>query len=260
MERITSRQNPLCAHLRRLSSSASYREECGEFLCDSPKLLDEALRFGAEVRTVLCTEGTGLPPLPSGVRTVEVPKELMAYVSPAETPQGILFTCTRREKNLPAHLDGRRYLILEGVQDPGNVGTVLRTADAFSCDGIFLLAGCADPFAPKTVRSSMGAVFRRDVFRTAAEDLLPLLRESGIRLLGAALRKDALDVRRLPQGRVALAVGNEGHGLSEDLLARCDGTVVIPMSPRCESLNAAVAASVLLWELYREEAEDYGRL
>ena len=175
----------------------------------------------------------------------------MASVSPMKTPQGVLFTCRIPDVPLPEKLAGRRYMVLEGVQDPGNVGTVLRTLDAFDGDGLFLLAGCADLYSPKTLRASMGAAFRRPVYACTAEELCALLHRSGLPLYGAALREDTLDARATDLSRAAIAIGSEGRGLSEALLALCDGTVRIPMSPRCESLNAAVAASVLLWEAYR---------
>ena len=251
MERITSRTNPLMTHLRKLSSSGAYRREQGEFLCDSPKLLQEALQWGAELVTVVATAGTELPVLPAGVRAVEVPEDVMASVSPMKTPQGVLFTCRLPETEMPPVLQGRCYAVLDGVQDPGNVGTIWRTADAFGCDGLILLSGCADPYSPKTVRASMGAVFRSAVWTAQAQEMKAALEQSNIPLYGAALRDDTLDAREVDYTRAALAIGSEGRGLSAEVLALCDKTVRIPMSERCESLNAAIAATVLLWEAYR---------
>ena len=251
MERITSRTNPLITHLRKLSSSAAYRREQGEFMCDSPKLLGEALQWKAEILTVVATADVQLPVLPQGVRTVEVPEDVMASVSPMKTPQGVLFTCRLPRTELPCELTGRCYMVLDGVQDPGNVGTIWRTADAFNCDGLVLLPGCADPYSPKTVRASMGAVFRSPVWTAQAEELKSVLTCSGIPLYGAALRDDTLDARAVDYTRAALAIGSEGRGLSEQMLELCDKTIRIPMAERCESLNAAIAAAVLLWEAYR---------
>ena len=154
MEIITSRQNPLCTHLRKLASSVSYRRDCGEFLCDSPKLLEEALLWRADLRTVVCTDPAALPALPDAVRRVQVPGDLMKSISPAQTPQGVLSVCGLPGRTLPEQLTGRRYVVLDGVQDPGNVGTILRTADAFHADGLFLVNACADLYNPKTVRAS----------------------------------------------------------------------------------------------------------
>lgn len=250
-ERITSRTNPLMTHIRKLASSRSYRRESGEYLGDGVKLLEEAVKWGAPLTTVVYTQDAVLPPLPAGLRLVEVPRDLMKSVSPMEAPQGALFLARLPEEALPGRLSGRRYLALEGVQDPGNVGTILRSADAFEADGLFLLAGCADLYNPKTVRASMGAVFRRPVWSCTLDQLRRLLSEAGLPLLGAALREDTVDVRSADLRRAAVLIGSEGRGLSREALAACDQTIRIPMSSRCESLNAAAAAAALLWEGYR---------
>ena len=251
MEEITSRKNPLCAHFRKLAASRAYREETGEFLCDSPKLLEEAARWGGAVRTVLFTRGAELPPLPAGVRLVRVSESVMQAVSPMETPQGVVFSCALPGSQPPGRLERGRYLLLEGVQDPGNVGTILRTADAFDADGVFLLEGCADLYSPKTVRAAMGVHFRRAVWRCSLERAAALVKGAGMPLYGAALREDTVDVRSVALSAAAVAVGSEGRGLSPAALAACDATVKIPMSPRCESLNVASAAAVILWEMAR---------
>lgn len=253
MEIITSRANPLCTHLRKLAASGSYRRMRGEFLCDSPKLLEEALTHGGVLRTVVCTEGTALPPIPEGVRQVSVPADVMKSVSPAQTPQGVLTVCALPERTLPERLEGARYVVLDGVQDPGNVGTILRTADALGADGVFLVNGCADLYNPKTVRATMGAVFRCPAWTCEPGELHALLEASGLPLYGAALRTDTADVRAVDYRRCALAIGSEGRGLSQELLDLCTRTVRIPMRDHCESLNAAIAAAVLLWEAARND-------
>jgi len=253
MEIITSRQNPLCTHIRKLASSTSYRRKSGEFLCDSPKLLEEALLWGGKLRTVVCTEQASLPLLPEGVRVVQVPSDVMKSISPAETPQGVLSVCVMPENSLPQKLEGKRYVVLDGVQDPGNVGTILRTADAFSADGLLLVNACADLYNPKTVRATMGAVFRCPVWSCDVAALRELLTASELPMYGAALRKDTVDARTVDYSHCAIAIGSEGKGLSREMLDTCDKTVLIPMSEHCESLNAAIAASVLLWEAARND-------
>lgn len=250
-ESITSRHNAYLAHLRKLAASRSYRDECGEYLGDGTKLLDEALKWNAPLRAVVVSEGAEVPDLPEGVRAVRVSTELMRYVSPAETPQGVLFTAALERPALPDRLDGVRYLVLDGVQDPGNVGTILRTADAFDCGGVFLVNACADLYNPKTVRATMGAIFRQRVWTCTADELAVLLERSGVPLFGAALRGDTVPLGSAGLARAAVAIGSEGRGLSEELLERCSGTLRIPMSERCESLNAAIAAAIVLWEMYR---------
>ena len=251
MEKITSRSNALLVHMKKLAASAAYRREQGAYLCDSPKLLAEALKWHAPVREIAVTGGTVLPPLPEGIRAVEVPEDVMASISPMKSPQGVLFTVTLPSGDMPAALSGSRYMVLDGVQDPGNVGTILRTLDAFDFDGLLLLEGCADPWSVKTVRSSMGAVFRRPVWCMKAEALPPLLTRSGLPLYGTALRQDTEDVRAVSLDRCAIVIGSEGQGIRDTVLDMCQKTLKIPMTDRCESLNAAIAAAVLLWESYR---------
>lgn len=253
MEIITSRTNALCTHLRKLVSSASYRRKSGEFVSDSPKLLEEALLWKGDIHTVVCTEKAPLPLLPEGIRLVQVPPDVMKSISPTETPQGVLAVCGMRSQTLPETLPGRRYVVLDGVQDPGNVGTILRTADAFHADGMFLVNACADLYNPKTVRATMGAVFRCPVWSCTVEELHTVLKASGLPLYGAALRSDTVDARSVDYTRCAVAIGSEGKGLSAEMLAVCDKTVMIPMSDHCESLNAAAAATVLLWEAARND-------
>ena len=250
-ETITSRQNALMTHLRKLASSRSYREKCGEYLSDGIKLLEEAIRWHAPIKTAVFADGVEIPVLPDGMRIVRVSEDLMKSVSPMETPQGALFTVSLPERTLPQALDGRHYLVLDGVQDPGNVGTILRTADAFECDGVFLLNACADAYSPKTSRATMGAIFRREVYSCALDELLALLERSGIPLYGTALHDDTETLGRVDLTCAAAAIGSEGRGLCAEVLAACEKTIKIPMSARCESLNAAVAASVVLWEMYR---------
>ena len=142
---------------------------------------------------------------------------------------------------------------LDGVQDPGNVGTIWRAADAFGADGLILCSGCADPWSPKTVRSTMGAVFRLPVYEGTLRDAAERLAAACIPLYAAALRENTEDIRDVPLDQAAVIIGSEGRGVSDEALALCQKTVRIPMRARCESLNAAVAASVVLWEMARGE-------
>lgn len=255
-ERITSVKNPLAAHVRKLGISRAYRRETGESVCDGRKLLGEALAWGVAIPALLALEGTELPPLPEETRVAVVPEGLLRSVSPVETAQEVLFTCRVRGTEPPGTLTGARYAALDGVQDPGNVGTILRAADAFGLDGVFLLPGCAEAWGPKCLRASMGAVFRRPVWTCDASRLRALLTASGLPLYGAALRGDARDAREAELTRACILVGSEGRGISPEALALCDGTVRLPMEKSCESLNAGVAAAILFWEGYKERQRE----
>lgn len=251
MEKITSRKNPLITHIRKIASDRGYRRECGEFLGDGVKLLEEAIKWNAPLSVVVVTQGISLPELPETVRLVEVPEDVMASVSPMKAPQGALFLCRMEGNVLPERLDGNRYLVLDGLQDPGNVGTIWRTADALGADGLLLVNGCADAWNHKTVRATMGACFRMSAYELTTKELTEILERSELMLYSTALREDTVDLRDADLNRCAVVIGSEGKGVSDELLSMSQKTMKIPMRQRCESLNAAAAAAVVLWEMAR---------
>ncbi len=250
MERVTSRQNSAIQHIKKLASNRKYRRQAGEFLCEGPKMWAEAVRWGWSVSTLLTSEESVLLECEgTPARSMLVSPELLAYAADTETPQKLLFTC--RMPELPEALPGGRLLVLDGVQDPGNVGTVWRTADAFGADALVLLPGCADPWSPKVVRATMGACFRLPVLSCTLEELTTLLADGSIPLYATALRENTQDIRTVGLDRAAVVIGSEGAGVSAGVLAQCEKTLKIPMRERCESLNAAMAAGIVLWESWR---------
>ena len=248
MEEISSRKNPLIAHVKKLCADKKYlREEC-EYFCQGDKLLYEAVKWDAKIKTVLFC---GDPPdVPECERMVRVPKDIIESISPMKSAPEVVFTCAMPEVWEP--IAAGRHLIMENMQDPGNVGTILRTADALDCGTVILAGDCADPFSPKAVRASMGAVFRHKIIEVPVSSLVEQAKDIGLPIYAAALDSTAYDLRELelPES-YAFAIGNEGHGLSRELLDASAARVIIPMSERCESLNAAIAAGVVLWEMYR---------
>ena len=250
MEQITSRQNPFLKQIGKWNTSKSQRRADGVFTGEGPKLLEEAVKAGTEVTAVVTAEGISVP-VPDGARHIQVPREVLQSLCDTKTPQGVLFVCQHPDTRAPKQLPQGKYLVLDGVQDPGNVGTIWRTADALGADGLILVHHCADPFAPKTVRSTMGACFRLPVYEVEEEELSGLLKASGISLYATALREDTVDVRDIELDCCAVVIGSEGRGISDALLNMSEKTVKIPMRERCESLNAAVAATIVLWEMAR---------
>ena len=250
VEHITSRKNPLILRLRALSADGAFRRAEGEYLCDGHKLLAEALDKGAELLTVLWKEEPGAVSLPDTVRQYAAPAELFDYASPMKNSPGPLFTLA-----IPAEAEPtfERAILLENVQDPGNVGTVIRTAAAMGIETVLLCGACADVYSPKTARATMGAIFREKLLHCTAEEARALADRNGLKLYGAALSDRAKDIRTLPLKNAVVAIGSEGRGLSAELLSLCDGELIIPMSPGSESLNAAVAAAIVLWEMARHE-------
>ncbi len=246
MESIHSRKNAYIRHVRLLAADGAYRREKREFLCDGVKTLREALAFGAQISSVLWKEGEELLPLPDGIPQYLAPAELFDYASPLLHSPGPLFTVVMRGCEKPGTL--RNVVVLEGVQDPGNVGTVIRTANALGVDAVLLTGACADLYHPKTVRATMGAIFRQLVLEMEEPFLFDFLRDQGLPLYAAALDEHAVDLRAVSLGHAAFAVGSEGRGLSKTILDRCEKKIIIPMQPDSESLNAAVAAAILMWE------------
>jgi len=252
MERITSRRNSVAAELRRLAVDRGVRREKGLMLAQGRKLLAEALQNGMTPLTLLYSGEA--PQLPPETRTFLVPEELLAWISPMKSAPELLFTLSVPEdQGKPSG----RILFAEELQDPGNVGTLLRTAAAFGFDGAVLAGAGADPWGPKALRAAMGATFRIKVWeRPDTAEALAELADSGIPLYSAALQGDTETVGKLRfPSSFALAIGNEGHGLGTATLAASEKILRIPMAPGAESLNAAAAAAVLMWEVFREREE-----
>lgn len=245
--RITARKNPLLQQVRRLISSKKEREAAGLFVADGTKLLQEAVRYFPGLDTVILSDGVEAD-LPEHVKVVRVPEDVMASISPMETPQGALFLCRLPEKK--AFVPRPGMLLLDGIQDPGNLGTILRTADALDVP-VVLLEGCADPYSHKTVRASMGAVFRVQPVQETWETVKQRCADAHIPVAVTALTDRAKDIRQAELSRMAVVIGSEGRGVRLEVLESADGELIIPMNPHCESLNAAVAATIVLWQMKR---------
>ena len=244
-QRITSRKNPLLQQVKKLLSSRKAREEAGLFAADGVKLLAEAVRWYPGLDTVILSDGVHAD-VPESVRLFRVPEDVMASISPMESPQGALFLCRLPEKKTYAPTPG--CLLLDGIQDPGNLGTILRTADALDIP-VTLLEGCADPYSPKTVRASMGAVFRTQPVKADWAEVRAACGVAGIPVAVTALSQRAKDLRNADLRSMAVVIGSEGQGVRREILESADGELIIPMNPRCESLNAAVAAAIVMWQM-----------
>ncbi len=247
IETITSRQNALLVKTVRLQTSKKFRKETGLCVGDGVKLLKEALRWAPDrLHTVILQEDVSCPPLPEQVRKVQISRQLMKEVSQMENPEGALFLFQTAEESSQTPRPG--CLALEGVQDPGNLGTILRTADAMDVP-VFLLEGCCDPYGPKTVRATMGAIFRTPPTILTGACFLQQCRKKSIPVLAATLSVQAKDLRNYDLKQAAVIIGSEGQGVSAALLRETDDQLIIPMHIRCESLNAAVAAAIILWQM-----------
>lgn len=243
--RVTARKNQLLQQVRKLLTSRKERENTGLFVADGTKLLEEAIRYCPGLETVILSDGVEAD-VPEHVRVIRVPGEIMEYISPMECPQGALFLCRLPQKIEFSPKPG--MLVLDGIQDPGNVGTILRTADALDVP-VALLEGCADPYSHKVVRASMGAVFRTPVIQSTWQEVKAACAEAGIPVAVTALSDRAKDIRQTSLNGMAVVIGSEGRGVRPEILQQANAELIIPMNPHCESLNAAVAAAIVMWQM-----------
>lgn len=258
---LSSRDNPLIRQVRELLGSARARRENRLFAIEGARLCADAARSGAAVTAFLYTRRAAEiyrsywePVAAAAQRRFEIPEALMKYAADTATPQGMLCVCAMLDNRpgLDTIEPHARYLALEDIQDPANLGTVIRTAEALGLSALLLSDGCCDPYNPKVLRGSMGGVFRLPLL--PAGDLAhtaEILGRRGVRCF-ACVPQGGEDLRRagLSAGAVCL-IGNEGRGLRPETAAACTGRLTIPMGGRAESLNAAMAAGIVMWELCR---------
>ncbi len=259
-EQITSRDNPQIKHLAALLSQKKHREQTGQFAIEGMRLCMDALQSGLGVSTLFLTPQAAqrYPALLEKAHTangvVWISPQLADKVADTKTPQGVFAILNGKDTPPDAVKVSPqgRYLLLAGIQDPGNLGTLLRTAQALGIDGA-LLAQCPELYSPKVVRASMGAVWRIPVaVWDTPDEMVAYVKECGVRTVAAALRQDAQPVREALLGEgCGLLIGNEGSGLPDALADACDQRIIIPMAGGADSLNAAGAAAILLWEMVR---------
>ena len=256
METITSRDNAKIKYACAVRDSEKQRAADGLFFAEGPKLCLE-LAKSCTPRTVYATAAAlAKTPELATLAPAEIAPHVAEKLSGTKSNQGVFALFETPTPPADTLDTARRILMLEGVQDPGNVGTLLRSAAAFGFDGVILSEGCASVYAPKTLRASMGAAVRIPVIETGAmPQAIALLREKGITCLAAALyQSQPLSAAKAGYpGGVCVVIGSEGQGLTDETIAACNSTVRIPMTDRVESLNAGIAGSILLWH-FREES------
>jgi TrmH family RNA methyltransferase len=260
LRHIEGRHNALVKELRRAFSRGELTPD-GYCAIEGLRILEEAIRSGLRFHAVFVSasaEGRAqrlLPQIGAHVETVLLPDKLFASAVPSETPQGVAALVKWKQfslENVLAKAQAGPLLAIAGVQDPGNLGTILRSAEAFGAGGVLLGEGTVSSFNPKVVRGSAGSVFRVPLTRAKLSDMVVALRKSGVRLMATSSHKGTpLDQAKL-EGPLAIFIGSEGAGLPRDLIPEIDEIVAIPHSPQVESLNAGVAASIVLYEAARQ--------
>lgn len=249
MKRIESAQNAYVKHWKKLVTNRKEREKTGEFIVEGFHLVEEALKNKEQVIQVIVREGVEIPREWSlnDVKIVEVTNSIAKDIAETETSQGIFAHCKQTMISETEQASWKKLLLIDAVQDPGNIGTMIRTADAAGIDAVVLGKGCADIYNPKTLRSAQGSHFHIPVIRGNLMDWVEKLKERNIPLYGTAL-ENAVDYRELHKsGSFALIVGNEGSGVQKELLEQTTQNVMIPILGQAESLNVAVATGILLY-------------
>jgi len=260
LRRVEGRHNALVKTLRRAFSRAELTAD-GYCAIEGFRILDEAIRSGLRFRTVFFSESAVakaekvLPQLGAQVETLLLPDKLFASAVPSDAPQGVAALARWKEfsfEDVLAKSAGGPLLVIAGVQDPGNLGTILRSAEAFGAGGLVLGEGTVSPFNPKVVRASAGSVFRLPLAQANLSDAIGKMKGEGLRLVATASHKGTLLDQAKLSGPLAIFIGSEGAGLSRDLIKSVDEIVAIPQAPQVESLNAGVAASIVLYEAMRQ--------
>ena len=245
VEKLTSRSNPTSKHVKKLGTSLSYREEQRQFFCDGEKLFNEAINFGADIEIVITSKDI-TQVLPEKTRIYHASNDLIDSLSPLKNSQGLLFTC-----NIPPDTDcdflTGTHILLDNIQDPGNAGTIIRSAHAFGIKSIILTKNSVDIYNPKTIRATMGAIFTQKIYVMNMEEIKKI-KQTGANLIGTSNEKTSTDITKVKLSNSIIIFGNEGQGISNELLAQCDILVRIPLLNNCESLNVAIAAAIIMWE------------
>ena len=261
MELITSKDNKTIKLIKKLMSSASFRREEGLFVAEGERLCADALRSGAKVKEACFSESYAqkggrliAEAAQAGIGRLFVRDSIFSALCDTKTPQGVLFVIKRLDKtpDFDKMKKNGNILALECVQDPVNLGTILRSAEAFGVDAVVLSRDCCDVYAPKVIRGSMGAVFRLNF--TVTDDLPAFI--AGFNRIGtsyaAVLDREARPVSKYDFSSLSLcALGNEGSGLSDETVAACTHKLFIPMAGGAESLNVSAAAAIILWEMIK---------
>lgn len=246
MKQIQSQQNPKFKEWRKLKQR-KWREKTGRYLVEGEHLVQEALNAGGIVETLLVNEAGSFSSWPGDTDIYQLSPPLFQLLADTETPQGVLAVCrVSKESHTKA---GRRFLLIDGVQDPGNLGTMIRTADAAGIDQVYLGTGCVDLFNDKVLRSAQGSHFHLPVIRKHLPAVIADLHEREIPVYGTSLDGIPLGAVTRPVPAFAIILGNEGSGVDPELLKLTDANIKIPMYGQAESLNVAVAAGILMYVL-----------
>lgn len=252
---ITSGDNKLIKHVKSLQDK-KYRNQYNEYIIEGMKIVEEAIENNEAIESIIvCEELLDTENLDNikAHNPVFVPKNIFMQISDTVTPQGVLAVIKRLMTNIQ-ELNKSCYLVLDNIQDPGNMGTMIRTSEACGVDEIFLSKGCADPYSPKVVRSTMGSIFRSTIHDNIdLKQLYNDFKQNNIKIIVTSLEESYEYYKVDYTQKVAIVIGNESNGISEISKEMSDIRIKIPMMGKIESLNASVAASVVMYEVLKQK-------
>ncbi|SOC36522.1 TrmH family RNA methyltransferase [Ureibacillus acetophenoni] len=254
MKRIESAQNALVKHWKKLVTMRKEREKTGEYLVEGFHLVEEALKNKDQIVQIIVREGVDLPLLWAidEVMIIEVTSSVAREIAETENSQGVFAHCKQRVISESDMSSWSKVLLIDAVQDPGNIGTMIRTADAAGLDAVVLGKGSVDAFNPKTVRSAQGSHFHIPVVRGDLLDWVEKLQEKDVPVYGTALENAISYTEVKNSDAFAVIVGNEGSGIHPQLLDKTTQNLTIPIFGQAESLNVAVATGILLYQLVKK--------
>lgn len=257
MNLISSKNNTKIKYTAKLFCSSKFRSQNGLFVIEGLRLCIDAFKSNVKIKTVFVTKDIIIKNnkfvidiIKNAEVSFEVSDDVLKHISNTVSPQGIVCVCENIKPDLCIS-DNSKIGVLFDVADPSNLGTISRTAEAFGIDALVVCGGC-DIYNPKALRASMGAIFRLPILELAKDDAFRFFKKNNIKTYASTPRSEAKNCTDIDfSGKSAVLIGNEANGLSNEVINACDYAITIPMKGRAESLNAAAAASVLLFEMVR---------
>lgn len=262
MAEITSKDNQYIKLAVKLQKSKKARQEAGMFVAEGLRICMEASNSKICKISLMTDNFITKNPKEASIianssdENYTIEEHLCAKISTTQASQGVFCFCALLDNRFTDDKIkiGGKYMLLSSLQDPGNIGTIIRGADAFNIDGVIISSDCPDIYSPKVLRSTMGGVFRQKIMVCDdVKEAITSIKNKGIKVYATALYSDSININDadLSEGCAAV-IGNEGNGLAKEVIHCCDGSIIIPMNEQTESLNAAAATTIVMWEMFRQ--------
>ena len=255
IQNITSQENSLVKHIKKLQTK-SYRVKTGEYLLEGYRLVRDAIENGVELKNIIVTDTFDASEF-SHLDLIVMPEKLFNQLKTTVNSQGIMAIAKINEREFDENIakNNSFFIYLDGIQDPGNMGTIIRIADAGGVDGVLLSKTCVDIYNPKTIRSTMASMFNVPVYENCDNDVLDMLKSNGFDLVAGSLEAKCSHYEANYSKRTVVVIGNEANGITDEVMDMCNVPVKIPIYGKAESLNASVACGILVYEILRQRGQ-----